>query len=44
MKSDVINVDLSIVSEFERALPVFFTICIRLVDLRILWKLAISFD
>ena len=44
MKSNVIDIHLSIVSELECALSILFSVRIRLVDLRIFRKFTISFD
>lgn len=43
-RSDIINIDISFVTEVECAFAVLFAERVRLVDLRILWKLAVCLE
>ena len=43
-KSNVVDIDLFVVAEFEHALALFLTEVVGLVDLGIFWQFAICFD
>lgn len=42
-KSNVVDVDLLVFAELERALALFLAEVVRLVDLGVFWQLAVGF-